>query len=138
MTPQHYELETQALETCYQRVHQNVFGGSWVRRLLPMPTLLRSSDFASAVAELRGMEDRLRIIRLACLSCAGSPAEIAAALRLGTAADALHATMYALRRICQRMDQRREGVRYAMDDFAADIERYNACVESYRNLTMNV
>lgn len=127
-----YAQETQAVQLDFERVHREVFRGYWLRRLLPFPALMRPVDFGSRAQSLRGLEERLRTVRLACLGAPEAGGDERSALELGTYADTLHAAVSALRRILERLQQRTEGVRYDMDEFAADIERYNGLIEAHR------
>lgn len=125
-----HELEARALQANYRKVHDEVFGGSWLRRMLPLPALVRQSDFALEVRKLREMEDRLRILRLACAS-SGSNGDLTATLQLMTYTESLNSAVGALRHICERLQHRAEGEKYETAEFAADIDRYYSLIEMY-------
>lgn len=121
--------EAAELEARLEAVHEDVFGGSWIVHLMPIPALLGRSDQTLRVRQLREIEERLRLIRLACVG-----SEDPASARLAAYTDSLHAAATALRRIMERLQERRAGARYDIDEFGADMQRYRTLSDTHRSI----
>ena len=123
-----------ALLSAYIEIHDDVFGWS-IRRIIPIPGMFKTIDFAGHEANLRAIADEIQKLAGSFGTLPHDGPYVCGALAAVQAyTHALNDAVARLQAICGRLKAKADGAPYPMREYNADVTAYRRSVKKYHSL----
>ena len=133
-TGRDYALQTHEILGRYIEVHDRLFGGSWVRKLLPIPGIFKAIDFPKCVSDLERLRGELGAIRSEVLTASEDGDDRYLLMTLLNFIDALELTLAGLQEICDALAGKAQGAVYPKEGYDEDVAEYQNRVATYQEV----